>query len=194
VVLTGVLHLVTSEIGARRAFIPAAALGWGGYVALRARAEPGFLGDLGLTRRNLGPAFRDATLAAVGSAAAMAAIGAAQGSLHLNAHAVPLAAMYPAWGLVQQTLVQGMVARNLSEAEGLLGSPYVVVPVTAALFGMVHLPNVRLAAGTTALGLVFTPLYLKHRNLWPLGLYHGVLGVLFYFWVLDKDPWTYLEH
>jgi hypothetical protein len=53
----------------------------------------------------------------------------------------------------------------------------------------VHLPDFRLATATFVLGLALTPIYLKWRNLWPLGIYHGLLGVLFYFWVLERDPW-----
>lgn len=54
-----------------------------------------------------------------------------------------------------------------------------------------HLPSWKLAAGTFGLGLAYTPLYLHHRNLWPLGLYHGWLGVFYYFWVLERNPWPY---
>jgi hypothetical protein len=43
---------------------------------------------------------------------------------------------------------------------------------------------------TFGLGLVYIPLYLRYRNLWPLGFYHGWLGTLFYLWVLGRDPWV----
>ena len=45
-----------------------------------------------------------------------------------------------------------------------------------------------LVLATALLGLVFTPIYLRWRNLWPLGLYHGWLGALCYFWVIGRDP------
>jgi hypothetical protein len=32
-------------------------------------------------------------------------------------------------------------------------------------------------------------IFLRWRNVWPLGICHGWLGVLFYFWVLGRDPW-----
>jgi membrane protease YdiL (CAAX protease family) len=91
--------------------------------------------------------------------------------------------------VVQQLLIQGMLTRNLKDAGGWSSSPHVVTPAAALLFGIVHLPNWKLTGATTALGLAFTPIYLKHRNLWPLGFYHGVLGALFYFWVLEENPW-----
>ena len=187
--LTGAGHLGFSALDRSRLFIPVATLGWGAYVVYRARTDNRFVGEVGLTSTRLGPAFRDATLVALGATALMAGLGARQGSLRLGGDLIPLFLLYPIWGVVQQLLVQGMVAANLSRVPGGLGSPYAVTPVAAALFGAVHVPNWRLTGATFALGLAFTPLYLHHRNLWPLGLYHGWLGALFYAWVLDRNPW-----
>jgi membrane protease YdiL (CAAX protease family) len=186
VALTGVGHLAFSAHDASGIFIPIAAGGWGGYVGYRAATEPGFLGDLGLTGRELGPAFRDASLLAAGALAGMAAVGAAQGTLDLDADFLPLFVLYPLWGVVQQTLVQGFVTRHLAAA-GI--SPWAVAPASAVAFGAVHLPNWKLTAATTVLGAAYAPLYLRHRNVWPLGLYHGVLGAFYYRWVLDRNPW-----
>ena len=186
VALTGVGHLAFSAHDASGVFIPIAAGGWGGYVGYRAATEPGFLGDLGLTGRNLGPAFRDASLLAAGALAGMAAVGAAQGTLDLDTDVLPLFVLYPSWGVVQQTLVQGFVTRHLADA-GL--SPWAVTPLSAVAFGAVHLPNWKLTAATTVLGAAYAPLYLRHRNVWPLGFYHGVLGAFYYRWVLDRNPW-----
>ena len=42
------------------------------------------------------------------------------------------------------------------------------------------------------MGAAYAALYQRHRNLWPLGLYHGVLGAEFYVWVLGRNPWQEL--
>ncbi|MEM1041119.1 MAG: CPBP family glutamic-type intramembrane protease [Bacteroidota bacterium] len=189
VALTGAGHLVFSANDASGVFIPLAAGGWAGYVGVRAATEPGFLGALGLTRQNLGPAFRDASILAGVSLAGMAAVGAAQGTLNLDADFLPLFVLYPAWGVVQQTLVQGFFTRHLDRT-GL--SPWIIAPASAVAFGSVHIPNWELTAATTALGAAYAALYLRHRNLWPLGFYHGVLGAFFYRWVLDRNPWQEL--
>ena len=186
VALTGVGHLVFSEFDASGLFIPLAIGGWGGYVGYRAATEPGFLGDLGLTGDNLGPAFRDASILAGAALVGMAVVGAAQGTLEVDADLLPLLALYPVWGVVQQTLVQGFVTRHLADA-GL--SSWAVTPISAVAFGSVHVPNWKLTAATTALGAAYAPLYLRHRNVWPLGLYHGWLGAAYYRWVLDRNPW-----
>ena len=186
VAATGVGHLAFAEFGASGLFIPLAIGGWGSYVGYRAATEPDFLGDLGLTGEGLGPAFRDASILAGTALAGMAIIGAAQGTLEVDADLLPLLALYPVWGVVQQTLVQGFVTRHLDDA-GL--SPWVVTPLSALAFGSVHVPNWKLTAATTALGAAYAPLYLRHRNVWPLGLYHGWLGAVYYRWVLDRNPW-----
>ena len=189
VILTGAGHLTFSALDASAYFIPLASLAWGGYVYYRARSDPEYLSNVGLTRDALGPALRDASYVAAGSLALMALVGAAQGSLSLRWGMAPGLLLYPTWGLVQQFLVQGLVSRNLNSGPEWLASPYVITPISAALFGLVHAPSWKLAAGTFALGLAYTPLYLKHQNLWPLGLYHGWLGVFYYYWVLGRSPW-----
>ena len=189
VALTGIGHLAASSQGVSGAYIPVVVLGWGGYVGARAATEPGTLGALGLTREGLGPAFRDASVVAAVSLAGMAAVGAAQGSLRVDASLLPLLVLYPAWGLTQQTLVQGMLTRHLDAA----GLPALaVVPLASVAFGSVHVPNWPLVGATTALGGAFAAIYLREGNVWPLGLYHGVLGAAFYVWVLDRDPWREL--
>ena len=187
VVLTGVGHLAASRAGVSGAYIPVVIVGWGGYVGVRAATEPGYLATLGLTGTNLGRASRDVALLSAGSLVAMGAYGAANGSLRVGPDLLPLLVLYPAWGLTQQLLVQGYLTRNLAEAGLPVGA---VVPITAATFGSVHLPNLPLAGATTALGAAFAPLYLRDGNLWPLGVAHGVLGAAFYVWVLDRDPWA----
>ena len=189
VVLTGAAHLGLASVDAGPLLMPVAALGWGGYAWHRNRVENDFPARLGLSSDGLAPAFRDASLVALAATGVMAGIGASQGTLDLHGDMLPLMALYPAWGLLQQTLVQGFVAGNLSRAGGWMASPYAVVPISAAMFAAAHVPNWELTAATATLGLAFTPIYLEHENVWPLGLYHGVLGALFYFWVLDRNPW-----
>lgn len=192
--LTGVGQLVFSELDASAVYIGIVSVGWGGYVYYRLRHEPGFLRRIGLASAGSRTALRDATLLAAGSLALMAGVGAARGTLQFDREMVPLLALYPLWGLVQQSILQGFVAGNLAEGEGWTTSPYFIVPVTAALFSSVHYPSPGLMAGTFGLGLVITPHYLRYRTVWPLGLYHGWLGVCYYRWVLGRDPWAALRY
>ena len=184
VVLTGVGHLVASEAGVSGAYLPVVVGGWGGYVGYRAATEPGTLRELGVTGGQLGRAARDVGLLSLGATVGMAAYGVANGSLRLDPELGALVLLYPVWGLTQQILVQGYVTRHLDAA----GLPRLAVAsASAGAFGSVHVPNWPLAGATTVMGGAFAPLYLRDRTVLPLGVAHGVLGGLFYTWVLECD-------
>jgi membrane protease YdiL (CAAX protease family) len=97
--------------------------------------------------------------------------------------------LYPLWGVIQQFLVVGLVAGNLRDYEGWRLHPAAVTGSTAVLFSAVHWPARLLVAGTFVLAVVYVIVFLRHRNLWVLGLYHGWIGGFFYFFVLGRDPW-----
>ena len=42
--------------------------------------------------------------------------------------------------------------------------------------------------GTFVLALLYSAVYLRERNLYALGLFHGWLGALFYYTVVGRDP------
>jgi hypothetical protein len=186
VVLTGCAHLFFEEVlHAKAPFIFLAAAAWISYVVFRLRQDPALLRAWGFRLDGLGAAFAAPTLFSAAAAGSIAAVAAARGTLEANPHLLPILLLYPLWGITQQFLVQALVARNLEPAvpRGLL------VPIVASLFAIVHAPDAVLMAATFILGLFFTPMYLRWRNLIPLGLYHGILGALVYFWVLGRDPW-----
>jgi hypothetical protein len=109
-------------------------------------------------------------------------------ALPYNHHLAICLALYPLWGCAQQFLVQGMIGLNLSKVPCLAKSPALVCFLTACSFSIVHYGSWELMMATFFMGLCFTPVYLKHRCIYPLGLYHGWLGALFYWWVLGRDP------
>jgi hypothetical protein len=45
-----------------------------------------------------------------------------------------------------------------------------------------------LVPATFGLVLALAPIWLKWRNLWPLGLAHGWIGAVAYIAVLQRDP------
>jgi len=85
-------------------------------------------------------------------------IGYLQGSIHLTWHIIPLLITYPIWGVIQQFLTIGLIAGNLND-----------------------LKSVRL-------NKVYGYLYLRVKNVYAMGLFHGWLGALFYYTVLGLDP------
>jgi uncharacterized protein len=56
------------------------------------------------------------------------------------------------------------------------------------MFGFMHYPDRWLMAGTFVLALLYCLIYLRERNLFALGLFHGWLGAVFYYTVVGRDP------
>lgn len=188
VLITGALHLVFETIfNAKEIFLPAAIIFWVVYLVLRIRREPGVVKGWGFRTDNLRRASLMATAAAVPSAVFLGVVA------HLLEHdpwtirLLPLLALYPIWGFLQQFMLQAVVAANLDR---LVRTRVVTVVITATLFGLVHAPDWALSGLTFGLALLFVPIYLNTPNLYPLGVYHGWLGALAYMGVLGRDPWA----
>ncbi len=85
-------------------------------------------------------------------------------------------AAYSIWGLFQQYLLNGYFVNRFNELSG--APPDAVALLAAALFAIAHLPNSFLMLVTLIGGYVAAKVYLRYRNLYVLGLAHGVLGFL----------------
>lgn len=92
--------------------------------------------------------------------------------------------LYPFWGLIQQFLFQSLLHARLMR----LGLAPWSVAVTAAVFAAVHVRNPELAALAFPFGLLSSWLFLRHPNIIPIGVAHGVLGAMVYYLLLAKDP------
>jgi len=188
VVFTGILHPLFTHFGAKGLFIFLVSVFWVGYVGWRVRQDPSLWVKWGFQVENLSLAFVWPTVIFVVATGVMAWYGARYGRLLWQAHIFFLLLLYPVWGILQQFLIQALGVANLMAL--FPGQGWVVaMPVGAVLFSIVHYPNGWLMLATGLMACIFIPCYLRDRNLWPLGLYHGWLGTFFYLWVLGKDPW-----
>src|SRR5262249_3651643 len=156
------------------------------FVVVRARQHPGIIRAWGFRADNLARASVLPALLFVIIAAAFAVYAHFKGHLRFPLHQLGLFLLYPVWAFIQQFLALCIVGNNLERIDGLEQRPALVTLIAAVLFGAVHADDLRLAAGTFALELVLVPLYLRDRNLWPLGVLHGWVGGLFYLWVLNR--------
>jgi len=82
------------------------------------------------------------------------------------------------------------MAGNLQDLENQKLSKPVIIVLTALLFGVVHYPYYWLMVGTFALALFYGFIYLKERNVYVMGLFHGWLGGLFFYTVVNRDPFA----
>jgi hypothetical protein len=156
---------------------------WLVYLAVRLRRQPGVLRDWGLRTDNLRPAAREAAAVTLPLAAAMTAFGFARGHLPPPPGFWLILALYPAWGLAQNFLLNAMLARNLRTVL----PERLVAALSALLFSLSHAPDLQIMALTLLVAPVWLVLYRRHPNLWVLGVAHGVLGTLAFFAVLGRD-------
>jgi len=91
--------------------------------------------------------------------------------------------LYCLWGLFQQYILNGYFVNRF--ADFLPGHPHAVPLLAAACFSLAHLPNWFLMLATAAGGYVCARIYLQYRNLYFLGLAHGVVGFFLSFVVPD---------
>jgi len=188
VMLTGILHLVFKSVGAKGLFIALASVSWVGYILWRVRQDSSLWVKWGFQTKKLLSAFLWPTVIFVVATIAMAWYGVTNGRVLWEGHILFLLLLYPLWGVLQQFLVQALGVANLMTLFPRQGW-MVAMPVGILLFAIIHFPNGLLMIATGLMAGLFIPCYLRDRNLWPLGLYHGWLGTFFYLWVLGKDPW-----
>ncbi|MBV8632782.1 MAG: CPBP family intramembrane metalloprotease, partial [Silvibacterium sp.] len=135
------------------------------------------LESLGLVGRNLW-----SSLWIVGVALLLGAISVLiagrLGTLHSLHGQAPLFSHiwgYLVWSLMQQFLLQIFFLPRLLR----ITTPARAVGITAALFAVAHIPSPLLVVATLIWGFCACLLYLKYRNLYVLGLAHGILGICF---------------
>ena len=103
-------------------------------------------------------------------------VGMALGSFRVLARDEFLARLVilPLFGVAQQYLLLGFYLRRYQEA---LPGDSLPVMATALTFSLLHLPNGFLVVATFLVGLGSCWLYPRAKNLWILGLAHGLLSL-----------------
>jgi hypothetical protein len=81
---------------------------------------------------------------------------------------------YALWVIAQEFILQSFFYVNV---EQLAGNRLRSAVIATALFTAAHLPNLLLVAATLAVGICFTQLFRRYRNIYSLGIAHGLLGL-----------------
>jgi len=191
VFITGAGKFVFMDwLGWKLPFILTAMVGWIGYVVLRARRKKGLLQHWGFRKDNFWRVLQLILPFALTAIISFFAIGFYQNTIQLTWHIIPVLVLYPLWGTIQQFLVIGLVAGNLQDLQGEKKNTFIIIFITALLFGALHYPNHWLIIATFLLALFYGYIYLKARNVYVLGLLHGWLGALFFYTVVGRDPFA----
>ncbi len=81
---------------------------------------------------------------------------------------------YIIWSLMQQFILQSYFLARLLR---LLPGKAAPVIVAAGIFAIAHIPNPILTPVTLIWGILACALFLRYRNLYALGLAHGIMGL-----------------
>jgi membrane protease YdiL (CAAX protease family) len=130
------------------------------------------LSELGLTQPLAGATY--ILLAGAAACAVIALIGIPLRGLGPG-HSVPLGRcwQYAIWALEQEFILQSIFFIRLEEV---VGSRWAVL-ASASLFALVHIPSPILTLLSFIGGILFCELFRRWRNLYPLGVIHGALGL-----------------
>jgi uncharacterized protein len=107
-------------------------------------------------------------------------------------HILPMLILYPFWGLIQQFIVAGLISGNLKAIENPRFSNYQIILLTSLFFSLVHYPSPFLMLFTFIMQWIFTTAFLRWKNIWPLGLYHGWIATFLLYIIMGRDLWVEL--
>jgi membrane protease YdiL (CAAX protease family) len=188
VLLTGVGKLLFMDLlNWRLPFIVFAIIAWTAYVIYRSKQFHGILTHWGFRTDNFKEVMLKLLPFGIFAVVSFFLIGYIQNTIIISWHIIPILILYPIWGVIQQFLVIALVAGNLQDLKNNKLSSYTIILLTAVLFGLIHYPYYWLIAGTFILALVYGYIYLKARNIYVMGLFHGWLGGLFFYTVVNRD-------
>jgi membrane protease YdiL (CAAX protease family) len=161
---------------------------WSYYVWRRFKQDPTVLQKWGFRWDNFGKVIRLMLPFGILAVVSSLVVGYWRDTLNLTWHIIPILILYPIWGVIQQFLVISLVAGNLYDLTLKGWSDLLVVFVAALLFGLVHYPYLWLMGATFVLALFYGYIFLRERNVYAMGLYHGWLGAIFFYTVVGRDP------
>ena len=169
-------------------FVVGASLGWLIYIIYRWKTSREIFRQWGFRKDNFSDVLKMVLPFGLIGVTTMIIIGLVRDTINLSWHIIPILITYPIWGTIQQFLLIALLAGNLSEIKELKLSKILIILISAVLFGAVHYPLWWLIAATFILALFYGFIYLKERNIYVLGIFHGWLGGIFYYTVMDTDP------
>jgi len=191
VLLTGIAKFLFMDfLNLKLLYIILAVVLWATYVAVSNRVIPSLLEYWGFRVDNLKQVLAAVLPWALTAVIACILVGVWQNTVNLTWHILPLLVIYPIWGVVQQFLIVSLLAGNLQDLRKYEIPRPVIMLLTALVFGLVHYPYPWLIIGTFLLAILYTHVYLRSRNLWVLGVLHGWLGAIFFYTVVDRDPFV----
>ncbi|MCX7918971.1 MAG: CPBP family glutamic-type intramembrane protease [bacterium] len=160
-------------------------IAWVGYVVWKAVKNKGILTYWGFRGDNFLPSIRSCLYFTIPAIALLVGYGILTGHYLLPQTFWMICLLYPIWGIIQQFALQVLVHRNLQE---LIKPVFYRCLLLGLLFCSAHIYDLRLVLLAFPIGFAFSWIYSRYPNLWALGVCHGILGAIVYYFVLGLDP------
>lgn len=188
--MTGLMKfLVIDFLEAKFWFVILAGAFWIVYISWRIYRTPTIKQEWGVSMTGLKQTFKVLLIPALLIIIGSIWYGSISGVLIFNWHIIPVLLLYPFWGTIQQLLIISLFGSNIYDhGNSKLGKP-VIIGITAVLFSLVHYPSIALMAATFLLAIGYCYIFFRFRNIIALGIFHGWLACVYYFFVLGRDPW-----
>ena len=162
---------------------------WIVYLFIRLWKEEGIHKEWGFTGKNFIPAMICVGIVGAISICVFIIYGLVVHNTKFTINILYIVLVYPVWGLVQQFIFISLFAGNLNDHEKITIDKFLIVLITSVLFSALHTSDDKLMIVTFFMAMFCTCIFLKYKNLYPLGIFHGVVGAIFYYFFLNKDAW-----
>ena len=169
-------------------FVAVAIISWVSYIIYRKSKQPGITKYWGFRTDNFKTVLKKVLPIGLLAVITFFGVGFYKGTLNISWHIIPILILYPIWGTIQQFLLIALTAGNLQDMKDQNLKKGIIILLAALLFGAIHYPYLWLMLATFILALFYGWIYLGERNIYVLGLFHGWLGGIFYYTVLERDP------
>ena len=169
-------------------FVAVAIISWVSYIIYRKTKQPGITKYWGFRTDNFKTVLKKVLPFGILAVAGFIGIGFYNNTINFTWHIIPILILYPIWGTIQQFLLIALTAGNLQDMKCQRLNKGIIILFSALLFGAIHYPFIWLMIATCMLAIFYGWIYLSERNIYVLGLFHGWLGGVFYYTVLERDP------
>ena len=176
----------------RALYIAGICIFWIAFVLIKYKANPTVLEQWGIQKQNLKQSFLFLLPFTLICIAGIGTYGYFFKTFTLNWHIIPIFILYPLWGLIQQFMITGLISGNLTAMNKHRLKNYQITLVTSFLFCLVHYPGGFLMLFTFIMQWVFITAFLRWKNIWTIGLYHGWIATLLLYYVMGRDLWIEL--
>jgi len=162
---------------------------WTSYIVYQYSKNSNLLNYWGFTKKNFLKCFKTTGAFALLCIVLFIAYGMYNQVEVNKLHLLYILLLYPVWGTIQQFMVMSLVLGNLKDMVSAKIPLAILILISSLLFSAVHIPSLALMLITFILALYYSQVFLKYRNLLPLGFFHGMIGGFYYYYVLNQDPW-----